>query len=162
MLLPGSSLVAVLASHGKCLLKFLACRRCLGIYLLLVPSLLQVVCTVVVASVGIAESYVLYVVADERLGARSEVVSRFVHEERMSASDDVYEHRLARPVGAYDGYVLAIEGLEVDRLGHSPLRHACYAFLNAYYPLHVDVCGVSEFRYSRLVAVDEVFPSAIV
>ena len=139
MLLPGSSLVGVLASHGKCLLKFPCCRRCLGIYLLLVPSLLQVVSTVVVASVGVAESYILYVVADERLGARSEVVSRLVHEQRMPAGDDVYEHRLACPVGAYDGYVLAVEGLEVDRLGHSPLGHSCYAVLNAYYPLHVGV-----------------------
>lgn len=58
--------------------------------------------------------------------------------------------------------MLSVESLKVDRLGHSPFGHSGYAFLYAYYPLHDDVCDVSEFCNSRLVAVDEVFPSAIV
>ena len=92
MLLPCPSLAVILACHGEGLLKYLACRRSLGVYLLLVPSLLQVICAVVVASVGIAESYIFYVVADQRPSARCEVVFRVVHEQRVPACYDVYEH----------------------------------------------------------------------
>ena len=97
------------------------------VYFSLIPALLQVISTVVVATISVTESDILDVVRQALVCARREVVFRVMHKQGVTARKDVDKHRLAATVWSHDGNLLAIVKRKVDRLCHTPLRHAHHA-----------------------------------
>ena len=148
----------VVARPHERLLQFRLYGRRLGVYLHLVPPLLQEVGAVVVAAVGITEGDILDIVAHQRLLAGCEVVFDGLRKHRMLACQHIDKHRLAAAVGSYDGDMLAWLQREVYGLRHRPFGILRYSFResdNGF--LHNGL--LSDFR---LVLIDEVLPSAIV
>ena len=97
MFLERSSLWRIFASQQKRLFELTANGRCLFVYLHLVPSLLQEIGTIVIASVGVTKRNMFHIVI--RLIER---ITNHVWEERMATSYHIYQHTLARTVSTYD------------------------------------------------------------
>ena len=80
MLLPFSALCRIFARHEESLFQLILGGRSFGIYLLLIPSLLQIVCAVVVATIGVAKGDVFDIVAHQWFGAWCKIIFRVVHQ----------------------------------------------------------------------------------
>ena len=107
----------VLACQLIRLFQFTAYGGRLLVDLHLVPTLLQEVSPVVVATVCVSEGDVFQIVI-----GFVEAVFHHVRKRRMPTGDHVDEHRLACSVPAYDGNMFALFQTEVHRLGHRPFR----------------------------------------
>ena len=136
VLLQFSAFGSILASHLIGFLQFVLHNGRILVYLKLVPSLLQKVGSVVVASVSVAESNILDVVTHERFLAGREIVYGIVHEQRMSAHKNIYQHGFSTTISSHDGDMFALAGCKVDRLCHSPFWHTGHAILNLDNCLH--------------------------
>ena len=79
VLLQCAALGSILARHAVSLFQLILHNRRILVYFQLVPSLLQEIGAVVVASVGVTEGDILDVVAHQRLGAGREIIIRVVH-----------------------------------------------------------------------------------
>ena len=100
-------------------------------YVMLVPSLLVVV-RAILLPIGVAETDVPYVFADEPPFGRPEVVLYLGAQQRIVSRQNLHKPALARSVVAYDGNLLALGNLQIQRLGHAPVGMAGDAVFYAY------------------------------
>lgn len=124
-----SALRRIFTSHEKSLLQLILHDGRIGVYLHLVPSLLQEISAIIVSAVSITESNVFDIIAHQWANAGREIIYGVTQLQWMLAYNDVHQHGLASPIPAYYGYMLMIAYPQIDRLRHAPFRHACNSIL---------------------------------
>ena len=129
MLLQSSAFWRVLTCHLVSLLQLVLDDRSRFVDFQLIPSLLQEVSAVVVASVSVTEGDVFDVVTHHLLGTWREIIVRVVHQQGMATHNHIDKHGLATAVGTYDGDVLSLASLKIYGFRHTPFWHTGNTFL---------------------------------